>query len=69
MLIISHRSDACDVTPATDAEKGQKPAYQCKEGGCCLPRGGAMRLCLSRVMRGHHTAFFGIEGEAVDTSL
>ena len=39
MLIISHRSDACDVTPATDAEKGQKPAYQCKEGGCCLPRG------------------------------
>ena len=66
MLIISHRSDACDVTPATDAEKLRSLLIRAKRADVVLLDGGDTPQSEPCDALSQH-GFFGIEEDAVKT--
>jgi pimeloyl-ACP methyl ester carboxylesterase len=64
-LILSHRNDGCDITPAADAPSLGKRLTGSRKVEVVLLQGGAppqSEPCQARSQHG----FFGIEGEAVD---
>jgi pimeloyl-ACP methyl ester carboxylesterase len=64
-LIVSHRKDGCDITPAADAPKLSKALKSARKVEVVLLEGGAppkSEPCEAYAQHG----FFGIEGTAVD---
>jgi hypothetical protein len=65
-LIVSHRGDACEVTPASDAEKLRSLLVKAKCADIALLDGGdAPRSGPCDAFSQH--GFFGIEGDAIKT--
>ena len=65
-LIMSHRGDACDVTPATDAEKLRSLLIRAKRADVVLLDGGDTPQSEPCDALSQH-GFFGIEEDAVKT--
>jgi pimeloyl-ACP methyl ester carboxylesterase len=65
-LIVSHRHDGCDITPAADAPKLRGRLTKAKKVEVALLDGGAPPVSAPCEARSRH-GFFGIEGQAVDT--
>jgi hypothetical protein len=63
-LIVSHRHDACDITPATDAPKLSKRLTKSSKVDVVLLDGGDRPRSEPCEARSRH-GFFGIESEAV----
>ncbi len=65
-LIVSHRKDACKITPASDAQKLRKRLTKASKVGFALLDGGDPPFSDPCGAKAHH-GYFGIEAEAVDT--
>lgn len=64
-LIVSHRQDGCDITPAADAPKLRKGLANSRNVEVVLLQGGAAPQSEPCQAKSQH-GFLGIEGEAVD---
>jgi pimeloyl-ACP methyl ester carboxylesterase len=65
-LVVSHRNDGCDITPAADAPKLSRRLSQAKKVEVALLDGGAPPVSPPCEARSQH-GFLGIEARAVDT--
>jgi pimeloyl-ACP methyl ester carboxylesterase len=65
-LIVSHRKDGCDVTPAVDAPKLSGRLTKARKVEVALLDGGAPPVSAPCEAKSQH-GFLGIETEAVDT--
>lgn len=65
-LIVSHRKDGCDITPAADAPKLSKALKNARKVEVALLEGGAPPQSDPCEAKSQH-GFLGIEGAAVDT--
>ena len=65
-LIVSHRSDACKITPAADAPKLSKRLTKASKVEFALLEGGNPPLSDPCGANAHH-GYFGVEAEAVNT--
>ena len=65
-LIVSHRHDGCDVTPAADASKLSGRLTKAGKVEVVLLDGGARPVSAPCEAKSQH-GFLGIEGQAVDT--
>jgi len=66
-LVMSHRSDACDATPATEAEKLRSLLIKAR-GRMSLCSTAAARHSRSRLMRCHQAAFRHLRGRGQNHS-
>jgi pimeloyl-ACP methyl ester carboxylesterase len=64
-LIVFHRNDGCDITPAADAPKLVKRLTRTRKVETVLLRGGAAPVSQPCEARAPH-GFYGIETQAVD---
>jgi pimeloyl-ACP methyl ester carboxylesterase len=64
-LILSHRDDGCDITPAADSPKLARRLTKAKKVETVILQGGAAPVSEPCEARSQH-GFFGIEGQAVD---
>jgi pimeloyl-ACP methyl ester carboxylesterase len=65
-LIVSHRHDGCEITPATDAPKLSAGLSKARKVEVVLLEGGAPPISAPCEARSQH-GFLGIEARAVDT--
>jgi pimeloyl-ACP methyl ester carboxylesterase len=65
-LIVSHRDDGCEITPAADAPKLKNRLANGREVQVALLEGGSPPVSAPCEARSQH-GFLGIEGQAVDT--
>lgn len=63
-LIMSHRNDACDITPASDAPKLTSALAKSRKVDVVLLDGGSAPISEPCEARSQH-GFYGIEGQAV----
>jgi hypothetical protein len=64
-LIVSHRKDGCDITPASDAGKLKERLAKARKAEVVLLDGGSPPISESCEARSQH-GFLGIEKQAVD---
>ena len=65
-LIVSHRKDACEITPAVDAPKLSKRLTMASKVEFALLDGGDLPLSDPCGAKSQH-GYFGMEAEAVNT--